>query len=154
MRIIAAAALLARMARATPADLWILRYIWADEEQAATLAEIVDPEIAMHREAHPSEPVHPLAQGPKGMPLADLCAAARTLAQKAETTPLRVPLDADALHEQIQSLRDRLAWVRPVGSAEERALAEAMEILERASARIEERLESAQAQPSRTGVAG
>ncbi len=141
LRIVAAAALLARRDVATPADLWVLRYVWADEEQAAALAEIVDPEIAMYREAHPDDAVHPLARGPHGRPLPELCAAAKALAEKAESTPLRVPLDADVIHEQIQSLRDKLAWARPVGAAEQRQVAESLETLEKAAARVEERLE-------------
>ena len=141
LRIVAAAALLAKRETATSADLWVLRYIWADEEQAASLAEIVDPEIAMYREAHPDESVHPLARGPHGKPLPELCAAALALVEKAESTPLRVPLDADVLHEQIQSLRDKLAWARPVGAAEQRQVADSLDALERASARVEERLE-------------
>lgn len=143
LRIVAAAALLARRDRATPADLWVLRYVWADEEQAGTLAEIVDPEIASWREANPDEPVHVLARGPRGVALPELCVAAKALAAQVDTAPLRVPLDADVLHEQIQSLRDRLSWVRPVGTAEEAALAEATEALDRAAARVEERLEQA-----------
>ncbi len=152
LRIVAAAALLARRERATPADLWVLRYVWADEDQAAALAEIVDPEIASHREAHPDEPVHPLARGPRGQPLSDLCSQARSLAEKVESTPLRVPLDADVLHEQIQALRDRLSWVRPYGATEESSLAEALATLERASNRVEERLEQAGDRSQGSGV--
>jgi MoxR-like ATPase len=141
LRIVAAAALLAKREVATSADLWVLRYVWADEEQSASLAEIVDPEIAMYRESHPDESVHPLARGPHGRPLPELCSAAKALAEKAESTPLRVPLDADVIHEQIQALRDKLAWARPVGPTEQRQVAESLDALDRASALIEERLE-------------
>jgi hypothetical protein len=100
----------------------------------------------MHRESHPDESVHPLARGPQGRPLPELCDAARALAEKAESVPLRVPLDADVLHEQIQSLRDKLAWTRPVGAAEQKQVSDSLDALDRASARVEERLEQVSSQ--------
>ncbi|MEW6733040.1 MAG: AAA family ATPase [Acidobacteriota bacterium] len=113
LRAVAAAVLLRGQAVATAADLWVLRYIWSDEDQAQVLEEIVQQMLDEYLSANPDEPVHKLARPFNPYGLDELLIELDTLRQQAAPDKINSVLDADLLLEQLDTLLRKLEWLQP-----------------------------------------
>lgn len=104
---IAASALLAGRQHALPADLWVLRYVWENEEQREVLVELVEESLRDHPT---EEALHPRARGAEA-PDPELLARdlARIEQRLAEGEPR--PSDLAWLRDRLAVLSSRSAWV-------------------------------------------
>jgi MoxR-like ATPase len=113
LRLLAGSALLCGRRSATPADLWVLRYVWDRPEQAAPLAGLVD-DLLRHHGADGSAGEaagHPLATPRR----ADAEELARRLdgIEKELAAPAaeRTVSAAARLRERLSAAADEAAWV-------------------------------------------
>jgi MoxR-like ATPase len=107
LKLVAASALLCGRARATPSDLWVLRYVWDREEQIAPLAALVDGVLRQHEQ---EDSVHPLAERPEQVDAEDLARQLEELEGELKVGSLSLARVA-ALRERTVDLMDRVAWV-------------------------------------------
>jgi MoxR-like ATPase len=107
LKLVAASALLCGRSAASPADLWVLRYVWDRAEQIAPLGALVQGVL----EQHPDDGrPHPLAR----VEPADGEEIARQLdaAEQELQADGRSLLALARLRERVAALADRAAWVR------------------------------------------
>jgi MoxR-like ATPase len=107
LKLLAASALLCGRTRATPADLWVLRYVWDREEQIDPLAALVNGILKQHQD----EPdAHPLAAAPERVDGEDLARELEAVAQELQAGGGSLTTLA-RLRERLAGLADRAAWV-------------------------------------------
>lgn len=108
LKLLAGSALLCGRTVASPADLWVLRYLWDRVEQIAPLRALVQGFLDQHVQEGTA---HPLAQASQAVDPEEL---ARHLAEVerelAETG--RTLLELARLKERLGDIADRAAWVR------------------------------------------
>jgi MoxR-like ATPase len=107
MKLLAASALLCERTKATPADLWVLRYVWDREEQIAPLASLINGVLEQHPTEERAHPLASVAGRVDGEELArhldavekDVGAGNHTLTVLAR------------LRERLTDLSDQAAWI-------------------------------------------
>jgi MoxR-like ATPase len=107
LKLVAASALLCGRSAASPADLWVLRYVWDRAEQIAPLGALVQGVLEQHPDEGRS---HPLAR----VEPADGEEIARQLdaAEQELQADGRSLLALARLRERVADLADRAGWVR------------------------------------------
>jgi MoxR-like ATPase len=110
-KLLAASAVLCRRDACTPADLWVLRYVWDRAEQIGPLRGLVEGVLEQHPEAR-ADRAHPLAApGEKADP-EEIARQLDGIEGEIESAPGRLSLLAIArLRERVAELADRAAWV-------------------------------------------
>jgi MoxR-like ATPase len=107
MKLLAASALLCGRKAVTPADLWVLRYVWDREEQIAPLAALVNGLLQLNQAEGPA---HPLARVPEHVDGEELARQMEAIDKELETDHLSLTALA-RLRERIADLADRAAWI-------------------------------------------
>lgn len=118
LRAVAAAALLRRKTAATPADLWVLRYIWSNEDEAVVLEEIVQSAIDEYLKANPAERAHRLARPSRPYELKDILEEFNSVRALALPDTIRSAIDGDLLLERLDTLTRKLEWLTPATETE------------------------------------
>jgi MoxR-like ATPase len=118
LRAIAAAALLRKRKRATVADLWVLRYIWDNQDQAQVLKELVQTALNTYLADNPTETYHRLVVPPLPFTVAGLISEARDLIAEIDGQPPENFLQADLWLARIDELVRKLEWAKPANAAE------------------------------------
>ncbi len=107
LKLLAASALLCGRMKATPADLWVLRYVWDREEQIDPLAALVNGILKQHQD----EPAaHPLAAAPERVDGEDLAKQLDAVAAELQATGHSLT-NLARLRERLTSLADQAAWI-------------------------------------------
>src|SRR5205085_1750754 len=106
LKLVAASAVLCGRSAADASDLWVLRYVWDREEQAAPLAALV----AGILESAPAEQSHPLASRPERPDGEALARHLENLEKSLADGALSL-VELARLREQVAGLSDRAAWV-------------------------------------------
>jgi MoxR-like ATPase len=108
-RLIAASALVCSRLEATPSDVWILRYIWDNEDQPEVLASIVEDAIGKTRSAD-QQAAHPRSQN---IDLPDPESIARDLSRIEEqlAQPDLPATERTYLHDRLGLLAGRCQWI-------------------------------------------
>ena len=118
LKLVAASALLCDRFRASPTDLWVLRYVWDREEQIAPLSALIAGVLEPHAGERGS---HPLAATPEradGESLArEIDAAEAEIKGSGGNFKLSMASVA-RLRERVADLADRSAWVGDASSRE------------------------------------
>lgn len=107
MKLLAASALLCGRRTATPADLWVLRYVWDREEQIGPLAALVNGLLREHQDAPAS---HRLAAVPERVDGEALARQLDGVERELEAGQLAMVALA-RLRERIAAVSDQAAWV-------------------------------------------
>jgi MoxR-like ATPase len=118
LRAIAAAALLRKRKVATPADLWVLRYIWDNQDQARVLKEIVQTALNGYLAENPTETYHRLVVPPLPFTLAGLINETKDLVAEIDRQPPENFLQADLWLARIDDLVRKLEWAKPANVTE------------------------------------
>lgn len=142
LKVIAASALFCARTEATPADFWVLRYIWDSESQAPILEELVNQEVKRYLEATPDEgraPLHPMVAHRPVLSVAALTKEAERLAQGLED-PALTGLELLGRKEALEQVRRACDWAVPADTAERQALAALTEHLRKMMEGVEARL--------------
>jgi MoxR-like ATPase len=127
LKLVAASALLCNRRAATPADMWVLRYVWDREEQIGPLAALIDGILVQH----PSEAAHPRAALPEHVDGEEIARWVEEVeGELGGSEPSLTQLAR--LRERVGDLTDRTAWVTEEG--QRKVL---LERLERLSERLE-----------------
>jgi MoxR-like ATPase len=107
LKLVAASAVLCGRSEARVSDLWVMRYLWDREEQAAPLAALIGGVI----EPHAGEPGnHPLAASPERVDAEQLARRLDDIAREVQSKKPTVAAAARA-REQLADLADRAAWL-------------------------------------------
>jgi MoxR-like ATPase len=107
MKLLAASALLCGRTVATPADLWVLRYVWDREEQIGPLGGLINGILEQHKD---TPAAHPLASVSGRVDAEELARQLDTLGREVEADHLSLTATA-RLRERVAELADRAAWV-------------------------------------------
>lgn len=107
LKLVAASALLCGRRQASPADLWVLRYVWDQEEQIEPLAALVNGVLQRHAQ---DADRHPLANIPAAVDAEDLARQLQVLEQQAGDRNLSLAA-LTRLKERLASLADQAAWL-------------------------------------------
>jgi MoxR-like ATPase len=107
MKLLAASALLCGRMAASPADLWVLRYVWDREEQIGPLGALINGFLEQHPD---SATVHPLAVVDGRVDSEELARELDAVGRELEASQLTLTATA-RLRERVADLADRAAWV-------------------------------------------
>jgi MoxR-like ATPase len=118
-KLIAASAVLCKREAATPADLWVLRYVWDRAEQIAPLRGLIQGILEQHPQPlEESGRPHPQASPPEKADPEELARQLDAIQKELDGATggkagAQLSLVAAArLREQVARLADRAAWVR------------------------------------------
>lgn len=112
LRAIAAAALLRGKMTASIADLWVLRYIWSNNDQAEVLKELVQKYLDQYLATHPTEKVHELIKPHATLKLSDLTQEFIQIRNDSSKALANV-LDIDIVLTRLNALAQRVEWLPP-----------------------------------------
>lgn len=129
-KLVAASALLCGRARATAADLWVLRYVWDRAEQIAPLMALVNGVLKDQPDG--SESRHPLASVPERVD-PELLARQLDGLEKDFTGAGKSLSELARFREQAAGISDRAAWVSD-SAARKHLLDRAAKLLQRIGA--------------------
>src|SRR4051812_5642116 len=108
LKLVAASAVLCGRSHASPADFWVLRYVWDREEQVAPLAAL----IAGGIEPHAGEPgAPPLAAVPGPVDGEELARQLDAVSGEVREPGAMSLATVARLRERVADLADRAAWV-------------------------------------------
>jgi MoxR-like ATPase len=107
LKLLAASALLCGRDRASPSDLWVLRYVWDRQEQIEPLAALVNGVLERHAEEPARHSLAAAAPQPDGE---DLARQLDAVEQELGAGKLSLSVVA-RLKERVTDLADRAAWV-------------------------------------------
>lgn len=106
LKLIAASALLCDRRQTSPADLWVLRYVWDREEQIDSLGALVNGILEQHAQEKQKHPLAEVRKTPDGEDLA------RQLDHVEKDIAPGLSLSAIArLKERLADLSDQAAWL-------------------------------------------
>jgi MoxR-like ATPase len=106
-KLLAASALLCGRNQATPADMWVLRYVWDREEQIEPLAALINGILELHTEEAQR---HPLSVPQAHVDGEQIARQLDAVANELKDGPMSLSAVA-RLKERVTDLADRAAWV-------------------------------------------
>jgi len=106
-KLLAASALLCGRNQGTPADLWVLRYVWDREEQIEPLAALINGILERYAEEGQR---HPLSVPPAHVDGEQIARQLDAVDQELKDGPMSLTAVA-RLKERVTDLADRAAWV-------------------------------------------
>jgi MoxR-like ATPase len=106
-KLLAASSLLCGRNQATPADLWVLRYVWDREEQIEPLAALINGILERHADQGQR---HPLSVPQTHVDGEQIARQLDAVAKELKDGPLSLTAVA-RLKERVTDLADRAAWV-------------------------------------------
>lgn len=125
LRLVAVSALFCGRRQATPADFWVLRYVWDAEAQAGVLDEIVTQALRAWVDdaarAGPVPPVHEMAVNRASVTLVELGQRFDALEQRLQD-PALSRLERLEKKERLVELLRQCAWTLPTAAADRAAL--------------------------------
>jgi MoxR-like ATPase len=125
-KLLAASALLCGRTAASPADLWVLRYVWDREEQIGPLGALINGLLAQHPAEGATHPLAAVTSQADGEELArQLDALEQQMAAGAQSLTVLA-----RLRERLADLADRAAWLAD-NESRKHLLARARTLLER-----------------------